>query len=249
MPLKLGGLTVVVVDDEPVIRERVARALAAIGLHVDALPGREGLFERVRDGRCAALVLDLGLPGDDGLLIARELRQISEVPILMLTGRAGIHERIIGLEAGADDYLVKPFAIEELVARVRVMLRRVRPRADVGVPVAVQLGSARLDLRTRHLNGPMGQSRLTERELRILLLLARAPGPLSRATLSRDALDRHWEPQDRTLDVHLSNLRRKLTAAFGHVGVLATIRGRGFELRVPVRFEADAPTSDPTAAR
>lgn len=244
-----GGQQVVVVDDEPVIRERVASALAAIGLDVEALPGREGLFDRVREGRCAALVLDLGLPGDDGLAIARELRQISDVPILMLTGRAGIHERIIGLEAGADDYLVKPFAVEELVARVRVMLRRARPRAGGGMPVAVHLGPARLDLRTRDLTGPLGQQRLTEREARIVHVLARAQQPLSRATLSRDALDRHWEPQDRTLDVHLSNLRRKLAVAFGQPGVLATIRARGFELRVPARIEAEELLDGPTTRR
>ena len=249
MSLELGGQSVVVVDDEPVIRQRVARALSESGLDVEALSGREGLFERVREGRCAALVLDLGLPGDDGLVIARELRQISDLPILMLTGRAGIHERIIGLEAGADDYLVKPFAMEELVARVRVMLRRVRRRAEGGVPVAVHLGPARLDLRTRNLTGPQGQQRLTECEAHIVQLLAQAPAPLSRATLSRDALDRHWEPQDRLLDVHLSNLRRKLTAVFGHTGVLATIRGRGFELRVPARIEAEVLIGGQTSLR
>lgn len=247
--MKLGGQTVVVVDDEPIIRERVAKALSAIGLHVEPLSGRDGLFEHVRDGRCEALVLDLGLPGDDGLAIARELRQISDLPILMLTGRAGIHERVAGLEAGADDYLVKPFAMEELVARVRVMLRRVQPQARGGVTVAVHLGPARLDLRTRELTGTVGQQRLTEREARIVQLLAQAPWPLSRATLSRDALDRHWEPQDRTLDVHLSNLRRKLKVAFGHAGVLATIRGRGFELRVPVHIEIEKPLGDLTAPR
>lgn len=239
MSLLPDGQMVVVVEDEPIIRDRVARALVDAGLSVQALPSREGLFELVQQGRCAALVLDLGLPGDDGVIIARELRQISDLPILMLTGRAGIHERITGLEAGADDYLVKPFSIEEMVARVRVMLRRVRPRAASGVAVAIQLGQARLDLRTRELTGPCGHQRLTEREARILHLLAQAPGPLSRATLSRDALSRVWEPHDRTLDVHLANLRRKLQVAFGHAGVLATIRAMGFELRVPARIETE----------
>jgi DNA-binding response OmpR family regulator len=249
MPLKLAGQAVVVIDDEPVIRERVARALSAIGLHVDALPGRGDLFERVREGRCAALVLDLGLPGDDGLLIARELRQFSDLPILMLTGRAGIHERIMGLASGADDYLVKPFAMEELVARVRVMLRRIQPRAGIGVPVAVLLGPARLDLRTRQMTGPFGQQRLTEREARIVRLLAQAASSLSRAAISRDALGRVWEPHDRTLDVHVSNLRRKLATVLGHDGALATIRGEGFELRVPARIETEEPVAGPTGPR
>ena len=235
MGLMLVGHAVAVVEDEGLIRERIAHVLTQAGYQVTALAGRRWLFELVQSEACSAIVLDLGLPEDDGLAITREIRQFSQIPILMLTGRGGIRERVAGLEAGADDYLVKPFAPEELVARLRVMLRRVRPPPGQGVPVAIDLGDARLDLRTRVLSGRSGEQRLTEREARIIQLLAQARGPLSRATLSRDALDRVWEPQDKSLDVHLSNLRRKLQLASGERGMLVTIRSLGFELRVASR--------------
>lgn len=231
MSQMLAGQAVAVVEDERLVRERIARVLTVAGFQVRALPSRDQLFDLVRSNACAAVVLDLGLPDDDGLAITRELRQFSQVPILMLTGRGGIRERVTGLEAGADDYLIKPFAPEELVARLRVMLRRVRPPPGRRVPVSIDIGATRLDLRTRTLSGMAGQQRLTEREARIIQLLAQARGPLSRATLSRDALDRVWEPQDKSLDVHLSNLRRKLEAASGEPGLLVTIRSLGFELR------------------
>ena len=208
MNLALSGQNVAVLEDEPVMRDLVVQGLSACGLRAVSLPCRQGLFDHVKGGQCVAVVLDLGLPGDDGIAVARDLRRISTVPILMLTGRSGVQDRVTGLEAGADDYLVKPFALEELAARVRALLRRSGAHLVNGVTTAIRLGSVRLDLRTRALEGPAGQARVTECESRILQLLARATGPVPRDTMLRDALNRTWEPDDRSLDVHLANLRR-----------------------------------------
>ena len=119
-----------IVEDDPNVLELVSNTLLLAGYHVHSAITRTEVFSKLESGMCQAMVLDLGLPGDDGIQIARAVRERSAVPILMLTGRRGIHERVKGLEAGADDYLLKPFAPEELVARVRAVLRRAPKPAD-----------------------------------------------------------------------------------------------------------------------
>ena len=228
------GERILVVEDEEPVRDRVLRILREQGFQVaDALERRD-IFAMVDGGLCAALVLDLGLPGDDGISIAKAVRERSDVPILILTGKAGIHSRVNGLEAGADDYLVKPFAPEELVARLRALLRRARrPAAPAATAIAVKIGTAHLDLLSGELSGPGGQARLTEREAGLLLALARSGSPLSREATYRQVFQREWDPADRSLDVHIAHLRRKLESACGETGVIATVRGKGYELRLP----------------
>lgn len=121
---------VLVVEDDPTIQAMITRCLKLYGYRVQTALRRDEIFGAVDSKNCAAIVLDLGLPGDDGVEIARALRLRSEIPILMLTGRAGIQQRVAGLEAGADDYIVKPFADEELVARLRAVVRRASRRAS-----------------------------------------------------------------------------------------------------------------------
>lgn len=232
------GLPILVVEDEERVRDWVLNALRQAGFAVDVALARHDILERARSQACAAIVLDLGLPGDDGMNIARAVRQISPVPILMLTGRAGIHSRVAGFEAGADDYLVKPFAPEELVARLRAILRRVPQVMAQEAARAVRLGSTRLDLATAELTGPRGTARLTAREARLVLALARSAGPLSREATYHEVFQRPWDPSDRSLDVHVANLRRKLEGVCEEPTVIAAVRGQGYELRVSATIEA-----------
>lgn len=231
-----------VVEDDPNVLVLVKSTLRLAGYHVRTAITRAEVFAQLDSGLCAAILLDLGLPGDDGILIARAVRERSAVPILMLTGRSGIHERVTGLEAGADDYLPKPFAQEELVARVRAVLRR-SPRLTEPQQreVALHIGGARLDIATRELHGPHSKERLTEHEQRLLLALCRNEGTLGRAGAYREVFQREWNPTDRSLDVHVSNLRGKLQNACNSPGLIATVRGQGYQLRGALRIEYGEP--------
>lgn len=231
---------ILVVEDDDFTRDSIVRSLHSGGFRTQCCLRRADILAQVGEGSCAALLLDLGLPGDDGVSIAAEVRAGFGIPILMLTGRVGIQERVRGLEAGADDYLLKPFARDELIARMRAVLRRASmpPTASrQSVEVAAQVGDARLVLATRALTGPLGVQRLTERETRLLVTLCRTTGPLSRSMSYRALFQRDWDPLDRSLDVHVSNLRRKLQAVSGIPGIVATLRGEGYELRVPSVIE------------
>lgn len=231
---------ILVVEDDDFTRDSIVRSLQAGGFRTRCCLRREDILTEIAQGSCAALLLDLGLPGDDGVHIATEVRAGFGIPILMLTGRVGIQERVRGLEAGADDYLLKPFARDELIARMRAVLRRASmpPAADRRhFEIAVQVGDARLVLATRTLTGPLGAQRLTERETRLLIALCRCGGPLSRSMSYRALFQRDWDPLDRSLDVHVSNLRRKLQTVTSIPGIVATLRGEGYELRAPSAIE------------
>ena len=234
------GVTILVVEDEPVILERIANRIRQAGYGVETALTRIDIMAALDAGRIGAIVLDLGLPGDDGIAIARAVRERSDVPILMLTGRAGVRSRVEGLEAGADDYLVKPFAPEELEARLRAMLRR----ASVAAPPAPKartlvVGSARLDCANGVIIGPRGQAHLTSREVGLLLALSRSTGPLARKAAYREIFGREWDPTDRSLDVHIANLRRKLESACSEQAIIGTVRGAGYELQLPFSVESE----------
>ena len=236
------GVPILVIEDEPAVCEQVMRILRQNGFRPEAVLTRKKILGHVEAGTCAALVLDLELPRDDGVSITKAVREVSDIPILMLTGRAGIHARVTGLEAGADDYLIKPFAPAELVARIRAILRRV-PRAGMkeGPVRAVRLGAARLDLASGELSGPRGVVHLTARESRLLVELCRSVGPLSREATYREVFQRTWDPADRSLDVHVANLRRKLESTCEERQIIATVRGEGYELQVAGTIETGAP--------
>lgn len=243
---------VLVVDDEQTVREMVGLNLKAGGYEVVfAGDGNEALAV-ARASRPDLVVLDVMLPGRDGFEVCRTLRQESSVPILLLSARGEEIDRVIGLEIGADDYLTKPFAMRELVARVRAMLRRARmgevSQRDESPEEATSLSSAE-DVLTvgdivvnvsRHEATSRGElMTLTSKEFALLHYLARHPGiVLSRDALLREVWGYDFPVGTRTVDVHISWLRQKLEEDPAHPRRILTVRGHGYRL-VPVDTAQD----------
>ncbi|MEZ5102166.1 MAG: response regulator transcription factor [Thermoleophilia bacterium] len=222
------GATVLVVDDEPTIREVVVRYLRREGYEtLEAGDGHEAraLVERHEP---SLVVLDLMLPGVDGLELCRWIRQRSELPVIMLTARGEEADRIVGLELGADDYVTKPFSPRELVARVRTVLRRSEPRPGGGGERLVFDGLA-LDASTREVRRDGEELRLTAKEFDLLWFLASNP----RHVFSRDQLmDRVWgysaALDTGTVTVHVRRLREKIEANPSQPAFLQTVWGVGY---------------------
>jgi two-component system, OmpR family, response regulator MprA len=219
------GDRVLVVDDDPPLRRMLERTLAAEGYDVSvAADGGAALAEAERAAP-DVIVLDVAMPGFDGLAVARRLRGKGDpTPILMLTARDAVPDRVAGLEAGADDYLVKPFAVEELIARLRALTRRT---SDVVAVAAVRsYGDLTLDLAGRRATRGGQPIELTSREADLLELLLREPG---RVITRERALEEIWEDgaQDNVVDRYVTRLRRKL----GEPPLIRTVRGSGFTLR------------------
>jgi two-component system, OmpR family, response regulator MprA len=218
---------ILVVDDERPVREAVERALRLEGYEVEtAAEGQEALFSVARRG-VDAIVLDVLMPVMDGIETARKLRrQGNSTPILMLTARHEVSDRVAGLDAGADDYLVKPFALEELLARLRAMLRR-----TIGGDEPLSFADLTLDPGTREVLRGERQIELTRTEFLLLELFLRNP----RQVLTRDVIfDRVWGydfgPASNSLEVYIGYLRRK-TEAEGEPRLIHTVRGVGYALR------------------
>ena len=264
LPPSALGARILVVEDSAVVRERVLRILARHGFQTSTALDESGIMAVLDQQACDAILLDLGLPSGDGISITRSIRRHSRIPILMLTGRASVQSRVAGLEAGADDYVVKPFAPEELVARLKAVLRRVgEPAPERRDPTALRLGPALLRLDLNELHGPGGRERLTQREARLLLALGRSGGRLARPAAYREAFERDWRANDRSLDVHVANLRGKLARVGAGAKFITTLHGFGygcsapitllFEALDPVPAETGAPgtpgTPDPTGRR
>ena len=172
------------------------------------------------------VLLDLGLPDVDGFELCRELRHDSGVPIIVVTARGEEVDRVVGLELGADDYVVKPFGFRELVARIRAVTRRGAGRADA----TPTIGPLAVDRRTRHALVDGRALALTPKEFDLLALLADDPGAVcSRQRILDEVWDPHWYGPTKTLDVHVASLRRKL----GHPELIETVRGVGYRLAVP----------------
>jgi DNA-binding response OmpR family regulator len=219
---------VLVVDDEPQIRRALRTSLEAHGYDVATVgTGEEGVVAAAEQAPDLVL-LDLGLPDIDGYEVCRRLRARSDVPIIVVTARGDEVDRVVGLELGADDYLVKPFGIRELVARIRAVTRRSEGR--VAVPDKRRLGPVLVDVRTRKVTVDGEEVVLTRKEFDLLALLTEEPG----ATRTRDEImetvwDAHWYGPTKTLDVHVAALRRKL----GHPELIETVRGVGFRTLDP----------------
>ena len=223
--------TVLILEDDPHTVEVVQLYLRRDGHHVlSATDGTAGL-SLAREAQPDLIILDLMLPGMDGLEICRILRQESDVPIVMLTARADEEDRLAGLDLGADDYVTKPFSPRELAARIRAVLRRSARDELEGGAARLDYESISMEMRQRTVNVDGTQIHLTPTEIRLLALLMREPG----RTFSRDQIiDRvfgyDFEGFDRTVDSHVYSLRRKLEAAAGDKKYIHTIYGVGYRL-------------------
>jgi len=224
-------MRILVVDDEPAVRASLERALRLEGYDVDvAADGREALA-RIANGTPDAIVLDVVMPHVDGLEVCRRLRSLGDrTPVLVLTARDAVTDRVAGLDAGADDYLVKPFALEELLARVRALLRRTAPDGGRGV---LRFADLTLDESTYEVHRGKRRLDLTKTEFLLLELFLRNP----RQVLTRSLIfERVWGydfgPASNSLEVYVGYLRRK-TEAGGEPRLIHTVRGVGYALREP----------------
>jgi two-component system OmpR family response regulator len=233
---------ILVVDDDPEIRGLLKEYLERNGFRVSAVGDGRAMWQTLDRGRIDLVILDLMLPGDDGLVLCRDLRARSELPIIMLTARGEDMDRILGLEMGADDYLPKPFNPRELLARIKVVLRRTRPMRDSLASreaARVRFAGWTLELAARHLIGPDGVVvALSGGEYRLLRVLLEHPNRV----LNRDQIldlsrRKEWEPFDRSIDVQISRLRRRLRDDSKNPSVIKTVRGEGYVLAAKVAFE------------
>jgi DNA-binding response OmpR family regulator len=221
--------TVLVVDDEPKIVDVVREYLEHAGFAVRTAGDGPAALERARALAPDLVVLDLGLPGLDGLDVARQLRRSSRVPVIILTARGDEVDRIIGLELGADDYLVKPFSPRELVARVRAVLRRVDERDAAGGDEPIVRGDVVVDPARRRVTVVGRPVDLTPTEFDLLAHLARQPGRVfTRAQLLTAIHGVAVESYERAVDAHVKNLRRKLEPDPRHPRYVLTAHGIGY---------------------
>ncbi len=219
--------TVLVVEDEIEIARVVRDYLRNAGFEVIVVGDGGSAVASVRSAKPDLLVLDLGLPGRDGLDVAREIRRWSDTPIVMLTARGDETDRIVGLEIGADDYVVKPFSPKELVARVRAVLRRSRTAAR-GDKV-VRAGDVEIDTAKMRVSVGGVQVDLTPTEFQLLATLAREPGRVFTRSQLLDAV--HGvaiESYERAIDAHVKNIRRKIEPEPGSPRYVVTVHGVGY---------------------
>ena len=213
---------ILLVEDEDAIAEPLAEGLRREGYEVERAATAAGALAA---GAADLVLLDLRLPDGDGLDVCRQLRERSGVPIIVVTARGEEADRVVGLELGADDYVVKPFGFRELVARIRAVLRRGRGSGE-----APSLGPLVVDRRTRRALVDGEPLTLTPKEFDLLALLADDPGAVcSRQHILDTVWDPHWYGPTKTLDVHIASLRRKL----GRADLIETVRGVGYRLEVP----------------
>jgi two-component system, OmpR family, response regulator len=231
---------ILVVDDDPEIRELLQEYLTRNGYRTSAVGEGKGMWRALDSGHVDLIVLDLMLPGDDGLELCRNLRVNSKVPVIMLTARGDDMDRILGLEMGADDYLPKPFNPRELLARIKVVLRRASTMSWNDVEdveyLPICFSGWKLDPVTRHLTGEDGVVvPLSGAEYRLLQVLLAHPNRI----LNRDQLldftqGRESDPFDRSIDVLISRLRKRLGDDPKTPQIIKTVRGEGYILSVKV---------------
>jgi len=228
---------VLIVEDDPDIREATAEYLSSRAFAIDAAENGEEMRAALEKAVPDLVLLDLGLPGEDGLSLASYLRERHDVAIIMVTGAGEVVDRVVGLEVGADDYVAKPFEMRELLARMKSVLRRTRrgsaPEAGIASATGrktVRIGACTLDLAAYRLLGANGEEiPLTGMEFSLLRAFTEHPNQV----LSRDRLltltrNREWEPFDRSIDIRIARLRRKVEADPERPALLRTVRGTGY---------------------
>ena len=226
---------VLIVEDDPAIREMVAEYLGGHGYDVHQAQSGGDMREAVERNLPDLVLLDVRLPGEDGLTLARYLRERYDVGIIMVTAAAGVVDRVVGLEVGADDYVTKPFDPRELLARVKSVMRRIQsrapatPTARVG-PERVPVGRCFLDVAAhRLLDVEGGEVPITSMEYDLLKVFTEHPNKvLTRDQILNLTRNRDWEPFDRSIDIRIARLRRKVETNPEEPQAIRTIRGAGY---------------------
>ncbi len=222
---------ILVVDDDPGLRTLLQAYLGDSGFSVDTAMDGAAMWQLLEQGMPDAIVLDLMMPGEDGLSLARRLRSQSDVPILMLSARGEEVDRVVGLEMGADDYLAKPFSPRELLARLRALLRRSQARGSEAVssPVASGFGPFQLDIASHRLSRDGVEVKLSTAEFALLRIFFEHPlRVMSRDTLIDMLKGYERDPYDRSVDTRVTRLRRKIEPNPGEPVFIRTVRGEGY---------------------
>src|SRR5579859_16164 len=232
---------ILVVDDDPLIRSLLRRYLTGESFRVSEAVDGAGVRAALAQGPIHAVLLDLVMPGEDGLSLARQIRQRSNVPIIMLTGKGELIDRVVGLESGADDYVTKPFELRELLARIRAVLRRTSqqplPELAAAPGETLLFEGWGLDLVKRELRDPAGSAvPLTAGEFELLRVFASNPNRvLSRDRLIELAKGREWASFDRAIDTQVGRLRKKIETDPANPTLIKTVRGGGYIFAAAVR--------------
>src|SRR5262245_18000678 len=226
----MDATRVLVVDDDPAIREMLADYLGDHGYEVTQAANGAALRAEMERARPAVVLLDIGLPGEDGLTLTRFLRERYEVGISMVTGASDVVDRVAGLEVGADDYIAKPFDPRELRARLKSVLRRLEKKDAAKPHARVSIGHCFLDMKSRTLCDARGREiPITSMEFDLLKTLVEHPNQvLSRDQLLTMTRNREWEPFDRSIDIRITRLRRKVEDDPARPRVIKTVRGAGY---------------------
>src|SRR5712671_230825 len=233
---------VLAVDDDESVRRMITDYLGDNEVSVIALPSGREIEDAMARETIDLLILDLKLPGEDGMQIARKLREASDIPIIMLTGRRDEADRVMGLELGADDYLTKPFSPRELLARIRTLMRRARAQQTVAVGLsrvrAYRFAGCELNVRVRRLKLPDGSlAPMTNSEFNLLVAFLSAPQRvLSREQLLGMSRLHDDEVYDRAIDVQVGRLRKKIEAEGATVPLIRTERGAGYVFTAEVEI-------------
>ena len=228
----MAATRVLVVDDDPAIRNLLAEYLGAHGYDVALAASGVAMRAELERAAPAVVLLDIGLPGEDGLTLARYLRERHQVGIIMVTGAGDVVDRVAGLEVGADDYIAKPFDPRELRARLKSVLRRIDVKVEkkFAPSMRISVGCCFLDMKARTLSDAKGREvPITSMEFDLLKALIEHPNQvLSRDQLLTMTRHREWEPYDRSIDIRITRLRRKVEADPAHPRAIRTVRGAGY---------------------
>jgi DNA-binding response OmpR family regulator len=235
MKMQSPGGRILVVEDEESISQPFAEALRRAGFEAVVTGTAAGALELAASEEPDLVMLDLALPDGDGRDVCRELRRTSDVPIVMLTARGTEMDKIVGLELGADDYVVKPFSAAEVISRIRAVLRRSAPRdGDGALAKPVQVGEVELDPAARIARFRGKEMELSRKEFDLLAVLMRHAGHVvKREDLMSEVWDTNWFGSTKTLDVHIGWLRRKLDDDPNDPTYIETVRGVGFRFAAP----------------
>ncbi|MGI6037723.1 MAG: response regulator transcription factor [Limnochordia bacterium] len=222
--LKAHRWHILIVEDEPKMLTMIADFLRGEGFRVSTADSGEGALDSLKEGNIDLIVLDLLLPGIDGLEVCRRIRAATPLPIIMLTAKADEVDKLIGLELGADDYITKPFSLRELAARIRTVLRRSNP--DPGPAERILYRDLRIDVDGHRVEKGGNPIPITPTEFKILCILAANPGRVySRLQLVDAVLGEAYQGYERSIDTHISNLRKKLGDDY-----IQTVYGVGYKM-------------------